>query len=79
MSWVKGTRTRLRQMLRRDNAEKRMSEEIRFHIEMETEKNLLERDPGSLLQDEGTQVAQIGDRPSHGKASSGIGWRASIG
>lgn len=40
MSWTTGIRARLGQMLRRTAAEERMDEEIRFHIEMETEKNL---------------------------------------
>jgi putative ABC transport system permease protein len=40
MSWITGARARLRQLLWRSTAEERMDEEIRFHIEMETEKNL---------------------------------------
>jgi putative ABC transport system permease protein len=42
MRWITGARARLRQMLWRTAAEERMDEEIRFHIEMETEKNLRE-------------------------------------
>jgi putative ABC transport system permease protein len=40
MSWITGVRARLEQVLKRGAAEERMDEEIRFHIEMETEKNL---------------------------------------
>lgn len=40
MSWTTGIRTRLRQWFDRAAAEKRMDEEIGFHIEMETEKNI---------------------------------------
>jgi predicted permease len=40
MSRITGVRTRLRQLFWRAAAEERMQEEIRFHIEMETEKNL---------------------------------------
>jgi putative ABC transport system permease protein len=39
MSWMHGIRARLRLLFRRD-AEARMDEELRFHVEMETEKNL---------------------------------------
>jgi hypothetical protein len=39
MRWTHGLRARLG-LLRRDAVEERMDEEIRFHIEMETEKNL---------------------------------------
>lgn len=39
MKWLYGLRARLRTVFRRD-AEERMEEEIRFHIEMETAKNL---------------------------------------
>ncbi|HYR12343.1 MAG TPA: permease prefix domain 1-containing protein, partial [Longimicrobium sp.] len=39
MSWMHGMRARLRTLFRRD-AEERMDEEMRFHVEMETEKNL---------------------------------------
>jgi putative ABC transport system permease protein len=40
MSWILGARTRLAQLLGRAAAEERMDEEIRFHIEMEAQKNL---------------------------------------
>lgn len=40
MSWMMGVRARLRQLLLRGAAEERMNEEIRFHLEMETEKNV---------------------------------------
>src|SRR5215210_2030231 len=40
MSWVKGVAARLRQKLARRAAEARMEEEMRFHLEMEVEKNL---------------------------------------
>ncbi|HEX2190911.1 MAG TPA: ABC transporter permease [Longimicrobiaceae bacterium] len=39
MRWTHGTRARLRLLFRR-TAEERMDEEMRFHLEMETEKNL---------------------------------------
>jgi putative ABC transport system permease protein len=39
MSWIAGARARVREVLWRRAAEERMDEEIRFHIEMETEKN----------------------------------------
>ena len=42
MSWIAGARTYLGQLLRRGSAEERMQEEIRFHIEMETEKHIRE-------------------------------------
>ena len=40
MSWIDGVRARLRETFRRAPTEDRMDEEIRFHMEMETEKNL---------------------------------------
>jgi predicted permease len=40
MSWITGVRARLRALVDRASAEKRMEEEIVFHTEMETEKNL---------------------------------------
>jgi putative ABC transport system permease protein len=40
MGWITGVRARLGQLLRRRAAEERMDEEIRFHVEMETEKNV---------------------------------------
>ena len=40
MSWITGLRMQLRQLLHRSAAEERMDEEIRFHIEMQTEKNI---------------------------------------
>lgn len=39
MRWTHGMRARLRVLFRRA-AEDRMSEELAFHLEMETEKNL---------------------------------------
>ena len=41
-SWITGLRVQLRQLLHRSAAEERMQEEIRFHIEMQAEKNLRE-------------------------------------
>ncbi|MEW5928242.1 MAG: ABC transporter permease [Gemmatimonadota bacterium] len=41
MSWTHGMRARLRLLFRRD-AEERMDEEMRFHLEMETERHLRE-------------------------------------
>src|SRR5919204_2046282 len=38
MSWIAGTRARLRLLFGRRAAETRMEEEFRFHIEMETER-----------------------------------------
>ena len=38
MSWLDGTRTRLRLLLAPRAAESRMNEEFRFHIEMEAER-----------------------------------------
>src|SRR5688572_22745579 len=40
MSWLSGTWTRLRHVVRRGAAEARMNDEIRFHIELETEKHV---------------------------------------
>ena len=40
MATVKGIRARLRALFRRGTAERELAEELRFHIEMETEKNL---------------------------------------
>ncbi len=45
MGRITGVRARLREWLWRAAAEERMDEEIRFHIEMETEKNLREGMP----------------------------------
>lgn len=42
MRWMTGFRARLRELLWRSAAEARMAEEMRFHIEMETAKNLRE-------------------------------------
>ncbi len=36
MSWMTGVRARLRELIRRGDAEQRMAEEIAFHLEMET-------------------------------------------
>ena len=38
MSWIDGTRARLRLLFSRQGAESRIGEELRFHIEMETER-----------------------------------------
>ena len=38
MSWLDGTRSRLRLLFARQDAERRMNDEFRFHIEMETER-----------------------------------------
>jgi putative ABC transport system permease protein len=40
MSWMIGLRQRLRLLFLRSTAEERMDEEIRFHVDMETEKNI---------------------------------------
>ena len=40
MSTIKGARARLRALLRRRAAERDLVDELRFHIEMETEKNI---------------------------------------
>src|SRR5689334_5275224 len=40
MSTIKGLRARLRALLRRGAVERELVEELRFHIEMETEKNV---------------------------------------
>jgi predicted permease len=40
MSWMKGAAARLRSLVRPGGSEARMDEEFRFHIEMETEKNV---------------------------------------
>src|SRR5689334_299549 len=40
MPTIKGARARLRALLRRGAAERDLDEELRFHIEMETEKNI---------------------------------------
>lgn len=42
MSWIQGARTRLRLLFGSAGAESRMEEEIRFHIEMETERLIRE-------------------------------------
>ncbi len=44
MSWFEGTRARLRLLFSPHTAESRMDDEIRFHVEMETER--LVRDAG---------------------------------
>ena len=44
MSWLDGTRARLRLLFSRDDAERRMSEEFGFHLEMETQR--IVRDAG---------------------------------
>lgn len=38
MSWLDGTRARLRLLFAREDAERRIDQELRFHIEMETER-----------------------------------------
>lgn len=40
MAVLKGIRARLRALFRRESAERELDEELRFHIQMETEKNL---------------------------------------
>ena len=40
MSWIQGLSERLRAIVRRDQLERQLEEEIRFHIEMETERNV---------------------------------------
>ncbi len=40
MSWIHGLSERLRALVRRDQLERQLEEEIRFHIEMETERNV---------------------------------------
>ena len=40
MRWIAGSWTRIRSMARRGEIETRLSEEIRFHIEQQTAKNL---------------------------------------
>jgi putative ABC transport system permease protein len=42
MSWIDGARTRLRLLFARNAAEARMDDEIRFHLEMETERLMRE-------------------------------------
>jgi predicted permease len=42
MSWILGLRSRFRQIIMRSEAESRADEEIGFHIEMETERNVRE-------------------------------------
>jgi predicted permease len=43
MSWLEGTRARLRLMFAREDAESRMDEEFRFHVQMETERLMREK------------------------------------
>ena len=38
MSWLEGSRARLRLLFGRDAAELRMAKEIAFHVDMETER-----------------------------------------
>ena len=38
MSWMNGTRARLRLLFQRQGAERRMDDEFRFHLQMETER-----------------------------------------
>ena len=40
MSWMDGLRAHVRQRVRRDDVEARMTDEMRFHLEMETEKHM---------------------------------------
>ena len=40
MPSIKGLRARLRALFRRGAAERELDEELRFHLEMETEKNI---------------------------------------
>jgi hypothetical protein len=44
MSWLEGSRARLRLLFRRRAAESRMDQEFRFHLEMETARQV--RDKG---------------------------------
>ena len=43
MSWLEGTRARLRLLFARRAAESRMEAEFRFHLDMETERLALEQ------------------------------------
>ena len=40
MSWIDGARTRVRQYLKRDAEDEPLAEEVRLHLEMESEKNV---------------------------------------
>ena len=59
MSWMDGTRTRLRLLFSRQGAERRMSDEFRFHLEMETDR---------LVREEG-----LNPREAHRRAGAAFG------
>ena len=40
MAWTKRWRKRLRALMRRDDVERELDEELAFHLEMETQKHL---------------------------------------
>lgn len=80
MSWVDGARTRLRLLLARRATESRMNEEIRFHVEMETER--LVRDAG-LETGEARRRALVafGGVEQHKEAlrdGRGLGWLSGL-
>ena len=74
MSWLDGTRARLRLLFARQDAERRMNEEFRFHIEMETER--LVREVGLEPQEARRRArAAFGGVEAHKEAlRDGRGW-----
>lgn len=74
MSWLDGTRARLRLLLARENAERRVDEELRFHIEMETER--LVREAGLAPREARRRArAAFGGVEAHKEAlRDGRGW-----
>ena len=75
MSWLDGTRARLRLLFaREDDAERRMNDEFRFHIEMETERRV--REAGLEPQEARRRArAAFGGVEAHKEAlRAGRGW-----
>ena len=76
MSWLEGTRTRLRLLFARRAAESRMNEEFRFHIDMETERRIRESglDPAEARRQ---TLAAFGGVENHKEAlrgDRGLAW-----
>ncbi len=81
MSWLEGSRARLRLLFGRPAAESRMDEEFRFHVEMETER--LMREEG-LDQVEARRRALVafGGMDKHKEAlrdGRGLAWLGGLG
>ncbi len=75
MSWIEGFRTRLRQLVHRGEAEARVRQEFRFHLEMEIEKN--RRSGMGAVEARRAAVLAFGSEESH-RETMREGWRAPV-